>query len=223
MMLNNFPKEVIDYFNIVKQEALQKGNSESTSELIALESVKSKLVVKDGLLVANSDVFKIPTVYTFNLTDANTKIILNANSDEEIVMEAILASTEPNVEGYYFTEEELEDLMRQIDEGGSTLPDIDHAELKALVKQFGRNDELIKSELAKRKGVFKNIKSVVKDGKLWIQAFLDKRYKNHVNKFTSLSIESFADVDVGSKRLRNPKYLGFTFTNNPQLKSAKIR
>ena len=50
---------------------------------------------------------------------------------------------------------------------------------------------------------------------------LDKRYKNHVDKFNSLSIEAFADSDE-SKRLRNPKYLGFTFTNNPKLKSAKI-
>jgi hypothetical protein len=136
-------------------------------------------------------------------------------------MEAILATTDKNTDNKFFTEDELSDISAQINTLGSTLPDVDHEKLQELVKKYGNNYEAIKTEIAKEKGVFKTIRSALKDGKLWIQAVLDKRYKNLVQKFGSLSIEALADADV-TGRLRQPKYLGFTFTNNPKLKAARI-
>lgn len=214
------PKEGVMLFEDVKSSFINKGYSNAVSEEAAWKAVKSKLVNSSSGFFAMSESFKPVKFYTFEMKDSQTKVVMNANT-EEILLEAVLASTEPNSEGYFFTDEELELITKQINESGSTLPDVDHELLKELVKVYGRNDELIRQKIASRKGVFKSIKSLVKDGKLWIQASLDKRYKNHVDKFNSLSIEAFADSDE-SKRLRNPKYLGFTFTNNPKLKSAKI-
>ena len=214
------PKDGVIFFNKIKEDAISRGNSIADSELIALEVVKTKLVEKEGKLVAMSNAFKPTTIYTFQMSNPETKVIMNSEN-EEIVMEAILADTDKNTDGMFFSETELADINEQINLLGSTLPDVDHEKLKMLVAKYGRDDAKIKEEIAKEKGVFKTIKSMIKDGKLWIQTVLDKRYKNHLDKFNSLSIEAFADADT-TKRLRNPKYLGFTFTNNPKLKSARI-
>lgn len=182
--------------------------------------VKSKFQEVDGHIVANSSAFEVPKLYTFHLQEATTKIVMNSET-EEVVLEAVLASTDPNTEGKFFTEEDLAVIDEQINMYGSTLPDVDHEHLKAIVRKVGNHPELIRAEIKKSKGVFKTIKSVLRDGKLWIQAFLDKRYKNHVGKFTQLSIEALADSD-GSNRLKNPNYLGFSFTNNGKIGNARI-
>ena len=132
-----------------------------------------------------------------------------------------MADTNKNTDGDFFTEEELKVIETQINTFGSTLPDVDHEKLNSLVQRYGNNYDAIVAELRKEKGIFKNIKAVFEKGKLWIQAVLDKRYKNHTEKFKGLSIESLAKRDDDG-RLRNPKYLGFTFTNNPKLVAAKI-
>jgi hypothetical protein len=108
----------------------------------------------------------------------------------------------------------------QINTYGSTLPDVDHEKLMTLVKKHGRDQVAIMNSLKNEKGIFKSIKAAVTNGKLWIQAILDKRYKNHTDRFKALSIEAFADVE--GDRLTNPQYLGFTFTNTPKLPGAQI-
>jgi hypothetical protein len=217
---NLLPEEGQDYFEEVYNSSLRNGRSPVFAEAVATEMVKSKLTLVEGKLVAMSNSFKPTKLYSFNLNNVDSRIIMNSEN-EEFVMEAVLANTEKNTENKYFTVEELNDISNQINLLGSTLPDVDHEKLNALVAKYGNDYEKIRKELVSEKGIFKTIKSMVKDGKLWIQAQLDKRYKNHADKFSKLSIEALADSDKKG-RLHNPKYLGFTFTNTPKLEGAEI-
>lgn len=214
------PIEGQNYFDEVYAQALKNSGSSIFAEQIATKMVVAKLVKQDGKLVALSENFKPVEIYTFEMQKCESKIIMNSEN-EEFVMEAVLANTDKNTDGKFFTETELQDMSSQINALGSTLPDVDHEKLNILVRKYGSNYAAIKAELAKEKGIFKTIRSALKDGKLWIQAVLDKRYKNAAQKFDSLSIEALADSNDITGRLTNPKYLGFTFTQSPKIKSVK--
>lgn len=214
------PSDGKQLFDEVYNYERSSGNSDDLATSVAWGVIKSKMVEKDGQLVAMSGMFIPPKIYSFVLDEPEVKVVMNSET-EEIIMDAVLADTSKNTEGDYFTEEELKEIESQINTMGSTLPDVDHEKLNSLVRKYGNNYDLIVGELRNQKGIFKNIKAVFDKGKLWIQTTLDKRYKNHINKFKGLSIESLAKRD-STGRLRNPKYLGFTFTNTPKLKAAKI-
>lgn len=214
------PQEGKDFYNKTYVAALKKSGNLNVAQIIAWNEVKKRLVPGETGLIANSESFKEAKIYTFKMKEEDTKIVMNSETGE-LIMEAVLATTDKNTEGKSFTHQALEDINAQINMHGSTLPDVEHETLKMLVRKHGRNPDAIITDMKKEKGIFKSIKSIIRDGKLWIQAFLDKRYKNHVDKFKALSIEAFADSDSAGK-LENPKYVGFTFTNTPKLKGLKI-
>lgn len=222
---NDLPKVMTDVLPIEAQQLFVEvfnrektaGFPDAVSFEIAWLVIKSKFKQVEGYWVAMSEA---ATLYTFDMSDTETKVIMNSEN-EEIVIEAILADNTANTDGKFFTETELQDIATQINTFGSTLPDVDHEKLKGLVQKYGNNVEAIKAELQREKGIFKTIKAIVDKGKLWIQAALDKRYKNHTEKFKKLSIEAVADKGDNG-RLINPKYLGFTFTNVPKLPGADI-
>lgn len=211
-------EEAQEYFLKVYTLAY-KNYDDDTSFQIAWEATKLKLQKSGNTYVIHNHYYKTPEVHEFEMNEEETNISMNSET-EEIIMDAVLADTNPNTDGKYFTEQELEDLAFQINTFGSTVPDVDHEKLMALVKKHGRNHDAIMHELKNEKGIMKNIKASVEKGRLWIRATLDKRFKNHLDKFKALSIEAFADVE--NNRYSNPKYLGFTFTNNPKLKGARI-
>lgn len=212
------PEEAQSMFISIYNTEKLAGFSDADSFEIAWIMIKKRFRSIEGIWVAESQ--NIPELYTFSMTTEEPKIVMNSDT-EELVMDAILADNTPNTDGKFFTEEELQDMALQINTWGSTLPDVDHEKLMSLLKKYGNNTELIKQELKQEKGIFKSIKAVVDKGKLWIQSVLDKRYKNHTDKFKSLSIEALAESDT-TGRLRKPVYLGFTFTNKPKLLSADI-
>lgn len=197
-----------------------KNYDDETSFQIAWEATKLKMQKNGNVYVIHNHYYKTPEVHEFEMSPEETNISMNSET-EEIIMDAVLADTNPNTEGKFFTEQELQELALQINSFGSTVPDVDHEKLMSLVKKHGRDHDSIMRELKSEKGIMKNIKASVEKGRLWIRATLDKRFKNHLDKFKALSIEAFADVDE-NKRFSNPKYLGFTFTNNPKLKGARI-
>jgi cation transport regulator ChaB len=217
---NVLPEKGQAVFLEVFNNSYNKHKSEAQAFATAWSVIKGRFNKVDGKYVANSKDFTVPTLYSFSLSEPTTKVIMNADI-EEIVMEAVLATDERNTEGKYFTTEELGQIAEQININGSTIPDTEHEVLQTLIKTYGHNYDKIRNELKNKKGIMKSIKAAVEDGKLWIQAVLDKRYKNHLEKFKGLSIEAVADADI-TGRLKNPMYLGFTFTNNPKLRNAQI-
>lgn len=214
------PSDGKQLFNEIYDLQRQQGSSDSVAVNVAWNIVKSKMQPKGDSLVAMSGSFIPPKIHSITMDSPEVTVVMNSET-EEIILDAVLADTNKNTDGDFFTEEELKVIETQINTFGSTLPDVDHEKLNSLVKRYGNNYDAIVAELKKEKGIFKNIKAVFDKGKLWIQAVLDKRYKNHTEKFKGLSIESLAKRD-DSGRLKNPKYLGFTFTNNPKLSAAKI-
>lgn len=220
LLYSQLPQEGKDYFDKIYQMEMTNSGHPAFAERVAFEMVKQKLVEKDGKLVANSSQFTPVKIYTFEMIGFESKIIMNSDN-EEFVMEAVLATTDKNTEGKFFSNEELDSIASQINALGSTLPDVDHEKLNMLVQKYGNNYQAIQAEISKEKGVFKTIRSAIQDGKLWIQAVLDKRYKNIVQKFSGLSIEALADSDE-TGRLHNPKYMGFTFTKTPKLNDTRI-
>jgi cation transport regulator ChaB len=226
------PIEAQTYFLEVYKSAL-KGYDDQTAFMFAWEAVKMKMqkTSKGYIININTNSVNInseteeeddedePEVFQFPVEASETNIVMNSET-EELIMEAILADTSHNTDGLRFTELELQSIADQINMYGSTLPDVDHEKLMTLIKRHGRDQVAIMNSLKNEKGIFKSIKAAVEKGKLWIQAVLDKRYKNHTDKFKALSIEAFADRD--GDRLINPIYLGFTFTNTPKLPVAQI-
>ena len=219
---NVLPGEGQNMFLEVYNESFKKNDSESQAMTVAWNVVKKKFKKIDNKWIARSEDFVAPQFYTFELEATGKELIMN-DENGEIVLDAVLASTMKNTDGRYFEIEDLEYLASQINEKGSTLPDEEHTILKEIsgdyIAQLMDDDELY-NKFKERKGIFKNIKAAVKDGKLWIRANLDKRYKNHAAKFSSLSIEAIGK-NVNN-RIVKPYYMGFTFTDTPKVRDARI-
>jgi len=220
----NLPEPAKKFYQEVYDSSKNKGLSNSTCMEIAWSAVKSKLKKVDDGWVALSEDFEDKKVFVFELKIPELTTVMNG-SIEEILLEGVLATTDKNNEGQYFELEDLEYIAKQINEEESSLPDSAHVTLAQLKKEYPINSpetvEFIRKELIRRKGAFKNIRAIVNDGSLWIQAHLDKRYNFHKDNFKGLSIEALGYSEE-SGRVRKPRYLGFTFTNSPKLASARI-
>jgi len=195
--------------------------NDATASRVAWDIVKKRFRRAGTQWVAMSADFEPPELFTFQIESSPQQIIVNAFNDDEIEIEGVLASTTPRKgDGKWFTEESLEALAEQINSNGSTLPDVEHAVMAALRDQFVPADRLPR-KVMEEKGMFNRIKAAVRDGKLWIKAWLDARYKEIINLYKFLSIEALAKPqDDGS--LIDPMYLGFTFTENPRIPDASL-
>ena len=218
-MKETMPDSALKLFLDIYNHEKMAGLSDAVSFEIAWIIIKKRFTLIEGFWVAMSKSFEQPKLYSFNM-EVEGDIVMNSEN-EELVLDAVLADTTMNSKGQYFNEEDLQTISEQINTLGSTLPDVDHEKLMELIKIHGGDVDVIREELKNTKGIFKSIQATLKKGKLWIQAVLDKRYKNHAESFKGLSIEAFGDKQDDG-RIKNPEYLGFTFTNNPELKEAKI-
>ena len=218
---NLLPEEGKKFYDASYLKLLVSTEDPVLAEEGATALVKARLVEREGVLVANSESFAPVKVFQFSLEPREGEVIIK-NSEDGIELDAVLATTEGRrTDGARFTVESLEELAAQINSEGSTFPDVDHQTLTKLEEQYAFDMDGLMAAIKREKGVFRSIKAAVKEGKLWIKAFLDKRYKNYSDKFKNLSIEAAA-LKTADNRLVKPKYIGFTFTNNPQLPGAGI-
>ena len=161
--------------------------------VIIFRFITKKHFRKEGpMWVANSKDFIEPQVYRFQIQEPEQMVVTNSDDGDEIIIDAILADTTPRKgDGRWFTPDALQAIADQI------------------------------NSLAKEKGMFRKIKAAVKDGKLWIKAWLDARYREIIQLYKFLSIEALANpMPDGS--LEDPDYLGFTFSDKPRLPDAQI-
>jgi len=210
------------YMDLVNAQ-FNKGNDEALASQVAWGVVKKRFNKVGDRWVANSSDFVKQELFEFQLEFANNELVVN-DLDGELVIDAVLATTNtfmnPAGEPRHFEVEDLEELANQMNSLGSTNPTFSHNELQEVVKRHGFNYELVANELKQKRGILKSIEAAVKDGKLWIRAMLDKRYKNHVTKFKGLSLEALSTPIEG--RLTKPQYLGFIFTDNPRDNQARV-
>ena len=215
------PAEARSFYDAAYTKSYSRNQNVTHAHEVAWAMTKSRLRKVGETLVCNSEDFVTPSVYTFNLEPASEILITNHdNGDVEVDM--VLATTGPRKsDGLAFTEEALAEMAAQINANGSSLPDVDHETLQAIVKEHWPNKQRIISEVKKQKGVFKTLKAAVQDGKLWVKAIFAKPFAKLAEKFKSVSIEALRTPD-GKGKLHKPTYLGFTFTHNPQLTGAGV-
>jgi len=221
--INKFPKIVQDAWTKVYNESAKKFGIDN-AELIANKWVESRFVKSGESYIASSADFTPIEILSFQLTPSDTEFIMNS-IDGEFIMNATLSSIENWVDkegnklDIAYTEECLKDFEKQINDNGLTLPDIEHKEFDEVLNTYVEPKQIME-ELAKRKGLLKDIKAKYDNGKLFISAKLDKRYHKYAEFYQNISLEALAKRD-GNKYVGG-KILGFTFTKSPRVKSATI-
>ena len=187
---------------------------EVTSGRVAWEIVKKKFTRINKEWVAKG---MSRNLYVFNMK-VSEDIFIKKADDGVYYLEATLSDTDVDGQGKRFTAEALEDYANQINTFGVS-GNITHKSWDDFTVSNSHlsEEEFIKKARSERKGIFKTIKAVFKEGKLWIKALIDKRYMNHVKKFNRVSIEAL----VPTRYQNNNEYqkggvvLGFALDNNP--------
>jgi cation transport regulator ChaB len=214
------PDEGKAFYASVYNKSYSERGDEALAHEVAWTLTKARMRSENGTLVACSEDFIPHTVFQFALEPAE-EILIKNHDNGDVELNAVLATTEPRkTDGASFTEEALVEMARQINEEGSTFPDVDHETLSRLQAKYQFDPEGLVAAVKREKGVFRSIKAAVKNGKLWIQALLDRRYHNYKDRFTHLSVEALAKKN--GRTLTSPRYLGLTFTKTPQLSGALI-
>jgi hypothetical protein len=220
MLPDSFPKEARDFYSGVHAKSYTSTRDDVLAHKVAWEVTKSRMKMVNGNLVCNAIDFVPVQLFRFQLEEPSDVVITN-HDDGEIELDISLAHTGPNLKGQYFAEEDLQYMAEQINSEGSTIPDVNHDIIKKMSPAYNDDPEALALALKREKGVFKRVKAVVANGKLWIKAFLDKRYKSYAEQFRKVSIEAIGKVD-NTGRVVKPRYLGFTFTSTPQLQGVGV-
>lgn len=183
--------------------------------------VTKKHFRKEGeVFVANNTDFIPEELFTFRI-DPTDEVLISNDENGDVIIDGVLATTEKrSSDGRWYGIEELHEIANQINSNGMSLPDTEHLVLNSEARKHMSIDEVIEAVKA-QKGIFTKIKAAVKDGKLWIRAWLDKRYQKIVQTYKALSIEATGRPDA-TGRLRKPRVFGFTFTNKPNLPGAVV-
>lgn len=195
-------------------------HDDATSFKIAWGVTKKHFRKEGEMFVANNMDFVPEEVYSFRI-DPTEEILITNDENGDVVVDGVLATTEKRrSDGRWYGIEELQEIADQINTQGMTFPDTEHLVLNEAAKKHMSIDEVMNA-VREQKGIFTKIKAAVKDGKLWIRAWLDKRYQKIVQKYKYLSIEATGRPDAAG-RLRKPRAFGLTFTNNPNLPGAVV-
>jgi hypothetical protein len=159
------------------------------------------------------------SIVKFDIYTEKGFIKRSRNGDEYITL--VLNSTTPHEDGKIFSENMLKDWANQINKN-PIVGDVDHKFYDMIMKSNMSND-MIKKFLKAKTGIAKTVRAVYKKGKLWVKAFIDKRYRKLIEKSKGVSAEAFY-TDVDGKKFNAADLLGFTFNikSNPADKLAGV-
>jgi len=176
---------------------------------------------KEAILIANAWLKKqLPikkmikrSVINFQL-DTSRGFIKRSRDGEEYIT-FVLNSTEPHRDGKMFSESMLKKWARIINEtptmvGGG---DIDHLMYDKLLDS-SISDDAAREVLRSKKGIAKMVKAIYDNGKLFVRAIIDKRYRRLVEQSKGVSAEAFCEWDDDNKVAIDGDLLGFTFNVN---------
>lgn len=230
------PEYVNDMPFLAKIEWLKAFNMASDlygSKMAIKIANKVALRILDKLATEDTDNEEVEIIETLAESDESTDLVhmqLKSKNDEmiaysqngEIVIEAVLADDQLSTDGKKFSHEALISMAEKINKDGMAMPDIEHQDYNKILEESKGIDDF-KSKLRESKGLLTKVKAYFNSGKLFIKAWLDKRYKKHADLYKSLSIEANATYDPKQPEIYvDADPLSFTFTNNPKIKSANI-
>jgi hypothetical protein len=142
--------------------------------------------------------------------DVVNESLIKRSSDGQDYVTFVLSSTTPHRDGVIFTEEMLKKWEQKIN-ADPIVGDIDHELYDKLLSSY-LSDDQIRDVLRSKKGIAKTIKAIYDSGKLWIKAYVDKRYKRLIEKSRGVSAEALCSWN--NNVATDGDILGFTFNIN---------
>lgn len=222
MNLKGFP----DYVKEYHEEVASRYDSPQLGNRVAWEAVKYRLKSSGKQIVAQEKAFRANRVFRIDLKPTDKKIVTQAE-DGSVTLDAVLASTDTTADGNRFTEEALRTIADKINKYGITVPAVDsdvesaHEEFENIAVSSGFDPISIRNMLTKVRVKAKDAKAAVRDGKLWLQAKLDESFKNVMDSFSNVSIETLSYINPDGT-MTDPDPFGLTFTNRPKDQNAQI-
>jgi hypothetical protein len=193
----------------VYEQAKASGHDQETSLRVASLAVLSRLnYVGEGFAVAQTKNFSNKTTKLYRFDIKNVGVDQGIGSG--VVIDAILASPEPDIAGQSFTEEALTEFAEQINANG----------LGGYVDEhFAFRNE---GKRSLGSSVTEWVKARVEGGRLWITAKIKTGFEWVADTFEALSLEAFIPKTRTLLNGNNKTFLGggiikgFVFTNNPK-------
>jgi hypothetical protein len=138
---------------------------------------------------------------------------IKRTDDGEEYITAVLQDVFGDADGVQWTPEVLVKFAEEINRNG-IVGDIDHSEYDRILSD-ALTDEQVRAMLSQKGGIAKAVRAVFQDGKLFIKALIDKRYKKQIQEAKGLSLEAVVTKDL-TGRVTDGNILGFTFAVNSE-------
>jgi len=183
-------------------------------------TVEAKEGEQVAFIVANSWLKRrLKSIATLGRTDNTVeKVTFVVDSSKELIQRTEkgedfisfkLAEVGVDKLGQPWPEFMLKKWASQVNDGLTVVGDLDHKEMESLIKG-NAPDELIEKKLREKPSIAKAIKAVFDNGKLWLKAVIDKRYKKLIQESKGVSLEAVVERDSNNNVI-DGNLLGFTF------------
>lgn len=136
--------------------------------------------------------------------------LIKRSADGEDYVTFVLSSTSPHKDGVVFTEAMLKKWEQMIN-ANPIVGDVDHTLYDSLLSSY-LSDDMIRNVLKNKSGIAKTVKAIYDKGKLWVKAYVDKRYKKIIQKSRGVSAEALCSW--ADNMATDGEILGFTFNVN---------
>jgi len=163
-------------------------------------------LIQESIMARTKEVSQIET---FTISLEGSEQIISRTEDGDEIISFKLADVFEDKYGVKLPEDILQSWADAINSGKTLLGDLDHDYLNELYAQ-GLSLQEIKKAMNQKPGIAKTIKAVLDNGRLWVQAVLDKRYKKIVEKSKGVSLEAHIKRDAQGNVV-DGSLLGFTF------------
>jgi len=152
------------------------------------------------------------SVVNFEIDSSDGEFIKRSTEGDDYIS-LVLNTTSPHYDGRIFTEDLLRGWADYINKN-PIVGDIDHTQYDELLSGFNSDKKIIET-LKNKKGIAKSLKAIFENGRLWVRAVIDKRYKKLIQNSKGVSAEAFiTETDDSDKKILKADLLGFTFNIN---------
>jgi hypothetical protein len=157
-------------------------------------------------LIARSTRVRETIKFTIN---PEGEFVKRTDSGEEYIT-AVLQDVYGDKDGISWSEDVLKKFAQQIN-ANPIIGDVDHEEYDRVLSA-AMTDDQVRGMLKGKRGIAKTVEAVFQNGKLWIKALIDKRYRRTIERTKGLSLE--AVVTRNGNSIVDGDILGFTFAVN---------
>ena len=195
-------KKWVAIFNMVAEQ-----KNEETALIVANKWLKRQITKEEVVANTKNTVKLERIVFTAN----DNQLIKRTDGGDEYV-EFILTDTGINSLGESYSEEILQQWADDINKG-VFVGDVDHEEYDKILRVATTSEQAASLIKNTKRGIAKTLKAIYENGKLWVKAIIDKRYKKVIEKAKGVSLEAFVEKDANNKVISGD-LLGFTFAVN---------